>query len=121
MNIAASFVQVVEESVRFLCTAEDSSLEANAKKIAPVFSYLLWNKSLAEEEELHAVFQAGVDRETLQVYSCSFVPRHFRESVGVSAIHMQDIASNCVVALLIMGCYKSLQALKQENMHKKIR
>ena len=37
------------------------------KKIAEVFCYLLWSKSLTEEEELKTVFREGVNEVTLQV------------------------------------------------------
>ena len=60
-------LQVVEESVRFLCCAEESSLESNAKTMSQVFSYLLWSKSLSEEEELKSVFEGGVDETSVQV------------------------------------------------------
>lgn len=62
-------LQVVEESVRFLCCAEESSLESNAKTMSQVFSYLLWSKSLSEEEELKSVFEGGVDETSVQEYT----------------------------------------------------
>ena len=77
--------QVLTESMNLLSGDEDSSSSAASssaasssaassaagptmvKKIAEVFCYLLWSKSLTEEEELKTIFREGVNEVTLQV------------------------------------------------------
>ena len=48
-------------------SASSAAGSTMVKKIAEVFCYLLWSKSLTEEEELKTVFREGVNEVTLQV------------------------------------------------------